>query len=82
MSNQTVYSPTRQKIMDLLADGQRHTREELRNCLFDELGVATNIHAHLTGLRQQLRPFGEDISCTSVSGQRYYQKVKTTILTR
>lgn len=63
-------------MLDLLADGISHSREELRALLPDELGAISNIRTHLTAIRKQLRPQGRDIICEIRAGQTYYRHVR------
>lgn len=56
-------TPIQQRMFALLSDGVLHTALELHGCLEDELGPVANIHAHITALRNKLRPAGVDILC-------------------
>ena len=49
------------RMLRVLSDGLPHEAEELVACLADELGDGTNIHPHLTALRKEINPRGEDI---------------------
>lgn len=60
---QQRYTPTQQRILNVLADGMPHLRIELLGCLHDELGDRTNLYPHLSRLRTLLRPQGQDIVC-------------------
>jgi len=68
-------TPIQQKMLDMLSDGAPHSREELCTCLFDDLGNPTNIHAHLTLIRQFCRPRGEDI-VSNYDGRWTYRLVR------
>lgn len=70
------FTPTERKILAVLADGMRHPRRELHDCLYDETGPLSNIRAHITQLRKTLRPRGEDIVCELFSGGIYYRHVR------
>lgn len=70
------YTPTQQRMVDVLSDGQPHRREELHACLVDELGAVENIRVHLSALRAKLRPLGEDILCEYRGHQFYYRHVR------
>lgn len=66
------FTPTQQKILDVLSDGLAHLREELHACLPDELGPLKNVQNHITAIRRRLRPKGQDIVCViSNRGIRY-----------
>ena len=70
------YTPTQQRIMDLLADGLRHNKYELHACLEDQLGPVSNIHAHLSILRTYLRGRGLDILCEYYNRGIHYRLVR------
>lgn len=71
-----LFSAIEQKIIDILSDGQRHTREELHSCLYDDQGSFNNIQAHISNIRKKIRLRGEDINCVIYSGGIYYQHVR------
>lgn len=54
-------SPVQKKMYDVLSDGEAHTKQELFNCLFDELSTMTAIGHHITELRKYLEPKGMGI---------------------
>lgn len=70
------YSPTHLKMLAVLADGLPHSREELRQCLWDDKGPLSNIRAHLCQLRKVLRPHGQDILCELYGGTIHYRHVR------
>jgi hypothetical protein len=76
----SLYTPTQQRILNMLRDLKPHSDEELKVCLDDELGPASNIRPHLTHLRKIIRFAGYDIVSTSKSnnGSVSYKLVKTT----
>lgn len=57
------FTPTQQKMLAVLADGQAHVRKELHECLEDPLTSVKAIRAHLSSIRRLLRTMGEDIVC-------------------
>ena len=67
---------TQAKIMNLLADGLPHTREEVFACLVDELTALTTISTHIYNLRLKLRHRGHDIIARKVNGRWSYQQVR------
>lgn len=73
------FTPTQRRILALLSDNRPHTPEELHRLLPDELGVVTNVRAHLTELRKKLREDGEDVSCDRVNGVSYYRRVRLNV---
>ena len=52
------FTPTQQRIMDLLSDGESHAKGEVRTCLWDDLGAMKNIHPHIVAIRKAIRPLG------------------------
>jgi DNA-binding response OmpR family regulator len=58
-----MYTPTEQRMLDLLSDGAIHTKEELFRCLWDELSRVETIQKHLSLLRKKLRPGGHGVMC-------------------
>ena len=57
------FTPTQQKIIDMLSDGKPHSRKELKRCLPDELAELKTVNVHIAHIRLKLRPLGEDIIC-------------------
>lgn len=70
------FTPTEKAIMNVLADGQPHTPEELHSCLPDDLGPRSNIHPHITNIRKRLNLIGEDIGTAYVKGKLHYRHVR------
>lgn len=53
--------PTEQRILDLLSDGQRHTREEIKGLLDDELADMVTVRIHVSNLRKKIAAKGENV---------------------
>lgn len=70
------FTPTQQKIIDILSDGQRHTAQELFDCLPDELGYIDNLTQHISNIRNRLKPIGQWIVCETANKRRYYRHVR------
>lgn len=70
------FSKTQQKMMTILSDGRAHTRDELKSCLWDELAQISALQPHLTKIRKQLNPRGEDIICVFKDRRICYQHVR------
>lgn len=70
------FTPTEQRIIAVLADGQPHARKELMGCLDDELAEKTALKRHLTRLRKKLRPQGRDIMFVASSKLCGYRQVR------
>ncbi len=53
------FTPTEVRILNVLSDGEAHTRKELMGCLNDELTGFGTLAVHIHGLRKKLRERGE-----------------------
>ena len=71
-----TFTPTQLAMLRVLADGCSHTREELHDCLPDELGALQNIQRHIAAIRKVLRPRGQDIVCELARGTIHYRHVR------
>lgn len=60
--NGNGFTPTQQRIMDVLRDGRPHDWREVAACL-DEQATRTSVAPHLTALRKILRLKGLEIAC-------------------
>ena len=72
------FTPVQSRMLAILSDGEAHSRKELHRCLEDDLGPLSNIKAHLTSIRKQLRPRGEDIICEIRGHEVYYRHIRLT----
>jgi len=70
------FTKTEQLMLNVLADGYPHTREELHACLPDELSALGAIKRHLSGIRKKLRPQGQDIICELRDRRPLYRHVR------
>ena len=71
------YTPTEQKILDILADGRPHSREELKKLLPDgEMNGKKALPGHITNLRKKLNPIGESVLCELHKRQIHYRHVR------
>lgn len=70
------YTPTQQRMLNLLGDGLSHTKEELHGCLDDDLAQVECIRAHISDLRKRLRPLGQDIVNRYEDGAYVYRWVR------
>ena len=70
------------RMMSVLQDGNLHTPLELHGCLEDELGPVTNIHVHLSNMRDKIRPTGHTIVFHRIDGATFYQIVRLVISER
>jgi hypothetical protein len=60
---------------EILQDGRVHTIKELYTCLYDDLAPERNVHAHVTAIRKQLRPIGQDVLCNRPNGETVFRIV-------
>lgn len=70
------FTATEQRMLAVLSDGQRHRREELHACLWDNQGALSNIKMHLSNLRRKLRPKGQDIVTELYYGGIYIRQIR------
>lgn len=70
------YTPTQRRLLDVLADGMPHRREELHACLGDELSSRNNLEVHLTHLRKRLNRQGLHVVCESNGKWSRYRLVR------
>ncbi len=57
------FTPTQQRIMDVLGDGLPHSRAEIQLCLNDEMAVNGVVDCHIQQLRVKLRKDGHEVVC-------------------
>lgn len=69
-------SEIRRKMLAIFADGEWHTLRELFPCLYEQDAPLSNVRHHLTMLRKELNPIGQDIISERVNGQMKYRHVK------
>ena len=67
------FTPTEQRIVDLLADGLQHTKDEMVKCLHDDLAPAAALYFHIYNIRRKIEPLGEYLAVESMGpmGVRY-----------
>lgn len=69
------FSPTQQRIVDLLADSYPHSNDEIYGCLLTA-GSVNHIKQHLSNIRKILRPRGQDIATLTHLGKTHYCLVR------
>lgn len=67
-------TPTMDAIANILADGQRHAKEELQDAIKPSGVNAARMM--VVRLRKLLRPKGQDIICEYDHGRFYYRQVR------
>lgn len=70
------FTPTERRILELLADGLPHRREEVLLCLDDELADYTHLSGHIKNARRKLLPLGYDVVCQVKSFMYSYRWVR------
>jgi hypothetical protein len=77
--NEKGYTPSQQRLIDVLSDGLPHDREELRQALGDDQLTNKNLSDHIILLRRVVRPRGEEIVCELWDGSPHYRHVRFLI---
>ncbi len=77
-ANGKTFTPTQTRMLEVLSDGEPHSRQELHACLYDNDPQASlsNINNHITAIRAKIKPLGESILCVLVARQPHYRHVK------
>lgn len=57
------FTPTEQRILDVLKDGGPHDRAELQACLNDTDALPGTLRAHMGRIRAKLATIGQDVVC-------------------
>lgn len=70
MAASNGFTPTQRRMMDLLKDGERHTRHDLLQTLGDEFLELPDMKHHLKELRRRLKDRGQLIVC-----ELYYRQI-------
>ena len=71
------FTPTQQRIMDLLSDGELHSKQEIFKCLSDDLSQPGAIHCQITLIRNKIRAEGYAIMIQFRDRVPQYALVKT-----
>ena len=58
-----AFTPTQRMLLDALADGLPHKRDDLRRMIDPALAERGTLQAHLSNIRRTLRPRGQNILC-------------------
>lgn len=70
------FTPTQTKILNLLADGKPHTKNEVRMTIGDEFTSDATLRMHISNIRIRLKNRCEDIVCRIDQRRAYYQHVR------
>jgi hypothetical protein len=73
-----TYTRTQQRILATLSDGLPHTAEELRPCLYDDMGGKDGVAFHISKLRKIMKEsnVGETIVCELSYRRTFYRHVR------
>lgn len=71
-----MFTPTQQRLIDVLADGMAHSRFELRDAIDGEYTALGTVQFHLSIIRRKLRPIGQDIICELVNRRICYRHIR------
>ncbi len=69
------FTPTQERLLDVLADGQSHQKNDLMAAIGTE-ATSSLLRVHLTFLRRKLRPMGQDVVCELLQERTYYRQVR------
>ncbi len=70
------FSPTQQKILDVLADGEPHLFDDVLRGVGDPYMAMQTVFVHVSNLRRRLKLVGQAIVCeVDNRGRRYYRHV-------
>ena len=70
------FTPTQVRILQVLSDGKKHDKKELRECLGDDLTSDKTLSVHLCFLRKKLQAIGEDITTELTYKKWAYRHVR------
>jgi hypothetical protein len=70
------FTPTQQRMLQLLMDGLPHSPAELHGCLYDEMSAVRTVKYHLSTMRKILRPAGLDVLTQVVKFRVHYRLVR------
>lgn len=73
--NGTHFTPTQIRLLEILKDGELHSRLQLKECLNDELTKMATLGVHLVFLRKKLRGHGMDVVCQLRGKSILYQLI-------
>lgn len=74
-SMKSRFTPTEQRIFNVLKDQMMHTTDEIRGQLSDELTSDDTIAVHISHMRPKVRPSHEFIS-RRINGVLYYRYIR------
>lgn len=73
---QVSFTPTERRILEVLADGHAHPREQLLTCLLDDQARPSMLQRHISNLRQKLSAKQETIICELRAGTIHYRRIR------
>ena len=75
MTRPDRFSPTEQRIMNLLADGLWHDRREIKLLIGDELAGMQNVSKHILSAKKKIAK-SQDVLCVIIGRQIGYRWVR------
>lgn len=70
------FTNTQMAILRILADGMRHSRDDLVEVLPGENSDYRTLSVHLSKMRKMLRPIGQDIICELSDRKIHYRHIR------
>ncbi len=70
------FTITERRMLLLLADGKSHSRDQLKECVDDELSSWKAMQMHLSRIRRKLRSVGQNVICEIADGRVYYRHLR------
>lgn len=70
------FSPIQMRMIEILADGQPHHRDQLFECMENPMNSRAALWFHLGVIRKHLRPRGQNIICELIHRAIYYRHVQ------
>lgn len=71
------FTPTQNRMFNLLSDGSIHSKEELHACLDDELSEQNMVPFHICNMRKVIRPKGLDVVSERNAGYRLVRLLRS-----
>tara|TARA_R110002020_G_scaffold376130_3_gene587293 strand:+ start:18703 stop:18954 length:252 start_codon:yes stop_codon:yes gene_type:complete len=74
--NNREFTPSQEKILEMLSDGKPHTKYQLKLTYGDEFTSCASLKNLIKKIRKQLRPKGQDILCEYANRTIHYRWVR------
>lgn len=70
------FSPTERKIFELLRDGDKHTKSEIKETFSDHLCSDNTLRVHIHAINRKIRSKGQEVVCIRKNWTSYYRWVR------